>query len=158
MFSLRIVLALACLGTNLAAWTGDLTAWASVQRLAPGQSVEVVNQKGESFSGKLESVSEESIVILGKHHTATVPRTAVKRVQIRGSRRLRCTLIGAGIGAGAGLGLGAAGAESLANSSGGDFANLKPAIIGASGAAGALIGAVVGSAVGNRGTTVYRIR
>ena len=43
----------------------------------------------------------------------------------------------------------------LANESGGDFASLKPAIAGACAGAGALLGAAIRWAAGNRRTTVY---
>jgi hypothetical protein len=48
--------------------------------------------------------------------------------------------------------------EGLANESGGDFRNLKPAIIGAVCAIGALVGTLVGLWLGGRGATVYRAK
>ena len=86
-----------------------------------------------------------------------VPRSAVAQVRISGKRRTYL-VIGTVTGVAAGVGLGAAGGESLNQSSGGDFANRKPAITIGCGAAGALIGAMVGSWVGNRGTVVYRAK
>jgi hypothetical protein len=68
------------------------------------------------------------------------------------------TWIGAAVGAGAGAGVGAGSGESVANESGGDFRNLKPAITGVSAGLGALVGALIGSAMGNRHTTIYIAR
>jgi hypothetical protein len=82
----------------------------------------------------------------------------VARVSLRSSKRLNYTLVGLGVGAGVGAGIGAGAGESLNNTSGGDFANLKPAIIGAGCAIGALVGTLVGSGLGGRGATVYRAK
>jgi len=159
MSSLRnAFLLLAGLVWPLAAQTADPAAWASLKRLAPGQSVQVINRKGDSFKGAFASVSEDSIAVIRNGQTVAVSRSEVSRVRVPSQKHLQHTLIGAVIGAAAGVGLGAAGAESLSQTSGGDFANLKPAIICASGGVGALLGAVIGSVIGNRGTTVYRAK
>jgi hypothetical protein len=44
----------------------------------------------------------------------------------------------------------------LANTSGGDFANLKPYITAACAIVGTLVGRAIGSAIGNRHAVVYR--
>jgi len=149
------IFALFVCGSTLAGPLGDPNSWENLKRLALGQSIQVIQQKGESLKGKLAGISEDSITVTRKQQTIAVPRSAVSRVRISGKRRTY-TLIGATIGAAAGVGLGAAGGESLNQSSGGDFANLKPVITVGCGAAGALIGAMVGSLAGNRGTIVYR--
>jgi len=151
------ILTLSVCGSTLAGPLGDPNSWENLKRLAPGQSIQVIQQKGESLNGKLAGVSEDAITVTRKQQTIAVPRSAVAQVRVSGKRR-RYTLIGAAIGAAAGAGLGAAGGESLNQSSGGDFANLKPAITVGCGAAGALIGAIVGSLAGNRDTIVYRAK
>jgi hypothetical protein len=151
------ILALLVCGSALAGPRGDPSSWENLKRLAPGQSIQVARQNGETLVGKLAGVSEDSITVARKSQTIAVPRSAVSWVRVSRKRRTH-TLIGAAIGAAAGVGLGAAGGESLNQSSGGDFANLKPAITAGCGVAGALIGAVVGSLVGNRGTIIYRAK
>ena len=159
MLSLRtLLLILAGFSSTLMAQTNDANSWPNLRRLTPGQSIEVFDHKGTAIKGTLVSVSDESIAVNAKQGTVSVPRSEVSLVRVRSGKRRMYTLIGLTIGAGAGVGLGAVGGESLAESSGGDFANLKPAIMGASGAAGALVGAIIGSVAGNRATTVYRAK
>ena len=150
-----ILLVLAGLGPALMAQNGSSDSWLNVRRLAQGSPIEVVDHKGASIKGTLAEVSDDSISVAGKKGTVAVPRSEVSRVRVRSSKGRTPTLVGMAIGAGAGLGVGAAAGARLANESGGDFANLKPAIIGVSGAVGALVGAVIGSVAGNRATTVY---
>ena len=159
MVSLRILLPIvAGLGSTLMGQTGGVTSWLSVQRLAPGRPIEVVDHKGAAIKGKLASVSDESITAAVKGRTVTVSRSEVALVRVHSGKRRKHALIGMAIGAVAGVGVGAAAGESLAKTSGGDFANLKGPIIAVSGAAGALVGAVVGSVAGDRGATVYRAK
>lgn len=149
---------LTCFGGTMLGQAGDPHSWSSVRRLAPGQRIEVVSQRGKPLKGTLESVSEESIAVQVKGGTVAVPRSGVSRVRIRPDRGRKYALIGAAIGAGVGVGLGAAGGDSLAETSGGDFAGLKPLAMGAGGAVGALVGAITGSLLGNHGTTIYRAK
>lgn len=153
-----LVLFLVGLGSTWAAQTSDSGSWASVRGLTPGRPIEVVDRQGAAFKGELAGVSDDSITVNVKHRTVAVPRSEVSLVRVRPDKRRRYALIGAAIGGGAGLGLGAAGGESLSNGGGGDLANLKPGIVVGSGAVGALIGAVIGSATGTRATTVYCAR
>jgi len=152
------LLAAVLAASNLLGQTTDAASWQNLSRLAPGQSIEVTTKKGESLKGTFASVSEESISLERKHQSVAVPRAEVARVSLRSSKRLNYTLVGLGVGAGVGAGIGAGAGESLNNTSGGDFANLKPAIIGAGCAIGALVGTLVGSGLGGRGATVYRAK
>src|SRR5438552_3131744 len=159
MLSFRVsLLLMASGGSTVAAQTIDSNSWASVRSLTTGRPVEVIERQGAAMKGELSGVSADSITVNVKHRTVVVPRSEVLIVRVHSGKRRRYALIGAAIGAGAGLGLGVAGGESLSNGGGGDLANLKPAIIVGSGAAGALIGAVIGSVAGNRATTVYRAK
>ena len=144
--------------SNLLGQISDAASWQNLSRLAPGQSIEVTTKKGESLKGTFASVSEESISLERKHQNVAVPRAEVARVSLRASKRRKYTLIGLGIGAGAGAGIGAGAGESLANASGGDFANLKPAITAVVCVIGAGVGALVGAGLGGRGATVYRAK
>lgn len=151
------ILALLVCWSALAGPPGDPSSWDNLKRLPRGQSIEVAQQTGARLTGKLLGVYEDSISVARKTQTIAVPRSAVSWVRISGKRRTY-TLIGAAIGAAAGVGVGAVGAESLNQSSGGDFSNLKPAITAGCGVAGALIGAVVGSLVGSRGAIIYYVK
>jgi hypothetical protein len=148
----------ALLSYSLSGQTASGGAWQNVTRLAPGEKIEITDKKGETWKGTLASVSEDSIGLTRKQQTVPVARAEVARVRLRPKHHLKYTLLGAGIGAGGGAGLGAAAGEGLSNASGGDFSNLKPAIVAVSCGIGALTGALVGSLLGNRHTTVYKAK
>lgn len=150
------VFLLASFASTLMAQTGDANAWLSVRQLKPGRPVEVVDRKGVKIKGALANVADDSISVTAKKRTSVIARSEVVQVKVRSGRHRMYTLIGLAIGAGAGVGLGAAGGQSLADASGGDFANLKAPITAGGGAIGGLIGALIGSAAGNHVTTVYR--
>jgi len=157
MPSLRILLLiLAGLGSTLVGQTSDVNSWHSLRRLAPGRPIEVVDRKGSAIKGTLVDVLDDSIAVAVRQRTVAVARSEVAVVRVHSGRRRRPALIGMALGAGAGVGVGAAAGESLTNTSGGDFANLKGPIIAVSGAAGALAGAVIGWLASDRATTVYR--
>jgi hypothetical protein len=136
----------------------SLTAWQNLQRLAAGQEIEVTTNNGTSVHGAFMSFGDESLSLHRQQKDITILRTTVTRVQLHPARRRRYTWIGAAIGAGAGAGAGVGIGENVANESGGDFSNLKPAIAGVCAGIGALVGALVGSVIGNRHTTIYRVR
>ncbi len=131
------------------------TSWENLRQLAAGQEIEITKTDRRSLTGRFISFTDESIRVHGKRQDVTISRTDVSRVRLRPTGRRKYTWIGAGIGAGAGAGIGAAMGESLGNQSGGDFRNLKPAIIGVSAGIGALAGAAIGSVIGGRHTTIY---
>jgi hypothetical protein len=136
---------------------GSLAAWQNLRQLAAGQEIEVAT-KGRTVKGTFVAFADESISLRQKQQETAIPRADVSQVRLRPARRGRYTLIGAAVGAGAGAGVGAGLAEGLSNESGWDFRNLKPAVIGLSAVFGALVGLVVGSALGGRHTTIYRAR
>jgi hypothetical protein len=142
--------------SNLLGQTTDAASWQNLSRLAPGQSIQVTTKKGESLKGTFVSVSEGAISLERTHQSVAVPRAEVARVSLRSSKQRKYALIGLGVGAGAGAGIGAGIGESLAQESGGDFRNLKPAVIAVVCGIGALAGTLVGSWLGGRGATVYR--
>ncbi len=133
-----------------------LASWQNLKQLPPGQKVEIVVKKGLPARGAFIAVTDESISIRTKKQELSVARADVKRV--RRQRGSRSALIGLGVGAGAGAGLGAGVGEGLSHESGGDFASLKPAIIGVTAALGALAGLLVGALVGGRNSTVYETK
>lgn len=133
-----------------------LTAWQNLQQLAAGQQIEVTTTNGRSVRATFISFGDQSISLHAKQQDMTIPRTEVSRVRLRPARGRRDTWIGAAVGAGAGAGVGIG--EHVADESGGDFSNLKPAIIGICAGIGALVGTLVGTATGSRHTIIYTAR
>ena len=81
--------------------------WASVKTLTVGGEIKVSASDGKSFRGQLQSVTDESLVMLAANTQQSLPRAQVLKIWTKGeSHRKRNTLIGLGIGAGAGLGVG----------------------------------------------------
>lgn len=78
--------------------------WTRVQALSPGTQIRIVDSSGTQLKGTLTSVTNDAISIQTGSGETAVERTRVRRVEAReGSRRLRNTLIGAGIGVAVGL-------------------------------------------------------
>src|ERR1700690_1797012 len=124
----------------LLASDSSVSAWQNLRQLSAGQEIEVAKTKGSTVRGIFVAFSDESITVREKQQETAVPRREVLRVQLRPAGRGKCKWIGLAGGAGAGAGVGAGLGESLSNQSGGDFRNLKPAIIGVSAGIGALVG------------------
>ena len=133
----------------------NVTSWQNLKQLAAGQEIEVAKTKGSSVRGTFIGFVDEAISVREKQQEIVIPRADVSRVRLRPAKSARYMWIGAAVGAGAGAGVGVGIGESVANESGGDFKNLKPAITGVSAGLGALVGAVIGSVVGGRHTTIY---
>jgi hypothetical protein len=134
------------------------SSWQNLGKLSAGQRIEVERTNGSVAAGAFVSFTDQSVSLHEKRRDIAVPRTEVARVRLRRAGARKCAWIGAGIGAGVGAGAGAGLGEGLANRSGGDFRNLKPAIIGASAGIGALVGALIGSGIGNRHSVIYAAR
>ena len=137
---------------------GSPKSWQNLQQLGAGQEIEITRINGGSERGTFVGFADQSITLRETQQDITVARTDVSRVRLRTPGRRRYLWMGAAIGAGAGAGLGAGIGEGVASGSGGDFRNLKPAIIGVSAAIGAAAGAAIGLAIGNRHTTIYTAR
>ena len=133
----------------------SLTSWQNLEQLISGQEIEVTMSNGRSVQGSFISFGNPSISLRGKQKDITISRADVSRVRLHPARRRRYTWIGAALGAGAGAGVGAGIGEHVAYESGGDFRNLKPAIIGISAGIGAGVGALIGSMIGSRHATIY---
>jgi hypothetical protein len=129
--------------------------WSSVQALAPGTVVRVSVAKSNVVSGKLERVTETSLVVNSGSASRSIERQTIIRLSVRTkARRRRSMLIGLALGAGGGAALGGAAAAVCSNSlCGGHGAALV-----AGGIAGAaVIGALIGAAVSHAGwRVVYR--
>ena len=133
----------------------DLTSWDNLRQLAAGQQIEIARNQAEALKGEFVRVTDEAVTVRTRRGEVTAARSEIIEVR-RTSVGRKDTWVGAGVGAGAGALIGLGAGEALANASGGDFANLKPAIIGACAAAGALVGVLIGSVFGNRHSVVYR--
>ena len=136
----------------------NLTDWQNFRQLGTGQEIAVTTSNGRSVQGAFVNFGDHSITLHWKQKDITIPRTDVSRVRLHRTMRRKYTWIGAALGGAAGGGVGAGIGENVANQSGGDFRNLKPAIIGVSAGVGALVGGVIGSLIGNRYTTIYAVR
>lgn len=137
---------------------GNLTSWQNLKQLAAGQEIEITKTQGKPVRGAFIGFADQSISLREKQQEIAIPRADVARVQLRPAKRGRYLWIGAAVGAGAGAGVGLGIGESVANESGGDFKNLKPAITAVSAGLGALVGAVIGSTLCGRHTTIYIAR
>jgi hypothetical protein len=82
--------------------------WATVKGLPLGGEIRVSANGGKSFRGQVQSVADESLVVLAANTALSLSRAEVLRVSTKGdSHRKRNAFIGLGIGAGTGLGIGA---------------------------------------------------
>ena len=134
------------------AMAADTSSWLSLGAIRTGQKIEV-RTAGDRVTGEFVRFDSQAVTIRDKKGERSIVQAEVNRVSIaKGSRGI---WIGVVAGAAGGLVAGALLGERLANESGGDFANLKPAITGACGGVGALIGAAVGASV-RRGTVIYK--
>ena len=136
---------------------GKLTSWNNLQQLIAGQDIEVAKRGGDTVRGPFVTFADDSIRLVSNQQDLRIARTDVSRVRLRPARGRKYTWIGAAMGAGAGAGVGAGIGEQVASGSGGDFRNLKPAIIGVCAGAGALAGAAIGYLIGSRHTTIFSV-
>jgi hypothetical protein len=73
--------------------------WDNLQRLEPGQKVEIVDVKMKTYNGRFVSFTDEAITVHEGKREVTVQRADVVRVSVRdNSHRTRNMLLGAGIG------------------------------------------------------------
>jgi hypothetical protein len=92
--------------------------WANLKRLAAGDEIRVSmigsnGSGGKSFSGQLQSSTDDSLIMVAANSQQTLSRTEIAKIATkRDSHRARNALIGLGIGAGAGLAIGAVGDHS----------------------------------------------
>jgi hypothetical protein len=143
---MRKILSLICiLAMPCASWAQtDKASWTNLRTLQPGQKIQVVDMHSKKHSGSFVNFTETTISYQDTSGQQTFPRQDVRRVQRMGDkRRLRNTLIGAGVGAGVGAGIGAAAWEDRGFIGGKGVGALFCASIGFLG--GAIIGALIPS-------------
>ncbi len=103
MKKLRAVLFVLCFASQLGFAREKKDSWANLNRLRPGQKIEVVDLQSRSLQGAFLSFSEERILLRVGRNEVPVQRANVLRVVSRQPRRLRNAAIAAAIGVGAGL-------------------------------------------------------
>ena len=114
--------------------------WTTVTTLAPGTDVRVEVSGQSATRGRLERVTDDSVVLTTAQSQQTFSRQQIVRIsQRKNGHRVRNALIGAGIGAGAGLGIGLAAGRCT------QLCIVSPGLIrGSLAGAGAVVGAFVG--------------
>lgn len=129
--------------------------WDNLKTLTPGGKTQIVLKDKKSYLGKLQTASDEGIVVRLGTGDHTFSRPDVLRVSTKGeSHRLRNALIGAGVGAGVGLGVGVAGDNACKQNCIGFGSGLAKKVFTL---AGAIVGAAVGAALPTgRWHDVYR--
>jgi len=106
-FSRTLVLTL-ILSVSVAGQT-SVSNWASVRMIAPGTQVRVGAANPAAVRGRLESVSDDALIITNAAGTASYQRPDVHSVAVRKKgHRLRNMFIGMGAGTAAGAGFGGA--------------------------------------------------
>lgn len=158
---MRNLFLLICLfGVSTASWSqGKLGTWENLASIREGQRIQVVENDSRKVSGKLLNFTDATISLQAEGGPQTIERQDVRSVRIpRGKRRLRNTLIAAGVGAGVGAAIGAADfrpcapTEWLCIQPGGRA--LPAAIVGTG---GLLVGGIVGVLLPTH-STIYRVR
>lgn len=128
----------------------DLSAWSNLQRLQPGQRIEVVDNKLRTHRGEYAAAGTDDVTLQTANGPLVMSRGSIVRVSLReNSKRLRNTILGAAIGGGAGLAIGALADRRFSNEGRDHLAKtiLTPIGLGA----GARIGAASGGF-----ETIYR--
>lgn len=123
-------------------------AWEDVQKIPPGDELEVRLKTDRTVEGRLSSSTDSKLALLRRGQVTEVDRADVARIKrVVPKSAARSTLTGAGVGAGTMAGLTAI--VIAADNAGGDGSEAAAAIVGL-GLIGAGIGALVGGAFGLR--------
>ena len=121
--------------------------WEDVQKIPPGDELEVKLKSDRTISGRLTTASDSKLALSRKGQVTEVDRAEVARIKrVVPKSAARSTLIGAGVGAGTMAGLSAIAIASEGDDVGGETA----AIVFGLSLVGAGIGALVGGAFGLR--------
>jgi hypothetical protein len=142
----RLAAALLLLAATVAAQTNDSN-WNAVKALTPGTYVRIT-AGSRSLSGKVESVSDETLLVNSGKGPETFNRPQVSTVSVRkGGHRKRNALIGLAVGAGAGL------AIALATKAGSNQIKVvsNGAVVAGLTAAGGIVGVIVGVVIPSGG-------
>lgn len=148
----RLTPLLPLLFTALPLAARDGSDWNAVERLRPGQQVEVVDSSMRTHRGEFGAAGPEELSVQTASGPLLLKRPEVARVTLReNSKRARHALLGAAIGAGAGLAVAAIVNPRFANEGRGNLA------YGIATPLGAGLGAALGAAAPGF-ETIYRAR
>src|SRR6185295_14738404 len=132
-------------------------AWSAVQALQAGTAVTVKDKTRRSSRGRIVTVTDQAITIVGNKATIVIDRQSIAKIVIDNGRSVgRSTMIGAGVGAGSGAAVGAV----IIAAFGGGEDGTGPAVMTIS----TVLGAIAGTAAGALGglfrerTLVYESR
>jgi hypothetical protein len=121
-----------------AAGEAPVANWDTVRMMAPGTEVRVAAGNAKAIRGKLESVTDGSLIITHATGIQSFERPEIQSISVKKKgHRLRNTFIGMGMGTGAGLGIGAVAANGCTD-----------LLCGLAVAAGVGIGLIGGTVVG----------
>ncbi len=148
---------IAALIVSVTAQARDRSSWENVSKLSSGERIEVTKKSREVVKGTFVSVAADSLQLRDGQLDVAVSRSDVSRIR-RAKAGHKGMWIGLAVGAGAGAGIGAGAAEATSNASGGDFANLKPAITAVIAAIGAIAGLGIGYWIDSRHQTIYDVK
>lgn len=122
--------------------------WSRLSTVAAGSKLWVKLKNGESFEGKLTSVSDTGLSLSVKNKPVDLKRDDVFTVhQSKRKSATKATLIGLAVGAGTGAAIGAAGSSRHDS-----FDKLDHAVTAGLTVIGAGAGALTGYLIGRRGT------
>jgi hypothetical protein len=83
-------------------------AWETLNHLAPGQNIQVIDTASKKHSGALLRVSDSAISLRLASGEQSIQKQDVRTVKVLGAHRGRNALIGAAVGGASGAGIGAA--------------------------------------------------
>jgi hypothetical protein len=143
----KILLLLCVFGLSCFSLAQNKTAWSSLTGLHAGQKIEIVDTQSKKHSGTFVSASDTAISYSETTGDHSIEKQDIRSVKlVEHQRRLRHTLIAAGIGAGVGAAIVAGGLK--------DGSKAGAAFVGA------VIGGVSGAAVGAllpTHSTIYKV-
>ena len=119
--------------------------WDNVRALGPGTEVLVEPNRHGHVKGKVEAVTEESLVVQSGRGQETFARGEIVRVSVRESRRKKHTARGAKWGAGVGVVIGLL-AGRYCSEFGGTNGTCYAGVVAAETGFGAGLGALIGAA------------
>jgi len=101
--------AMKLLVTVLLSAAGVAADWDAVERISPGQRIEVLTRNKERSRAEFLLANGDALVVRDKSGQRSIARAEIRQVRVADpSRRLRNGLIATAIGAGAGVAIGAA--------------------------------------------------
>lgn len=133
----------------------DLNSWSNLDRISPGQALEVREVKGSSVRGSYAGHAGESIDLNVDQKSVSIARVQISEIRLR-TRTQKAMWVGFGLGAAAGVAVGAGIGSRFEQS--GDFPNATLVTAAIFAGVGALVGLGVSSTLARRHTLLYRAK